>query len=639
MSALKVPTIFTAIDKFSSPVKGMSASLDSFVSKAETGLARSERAFRKLTPSLSSVTKEFFAFASAAAITAGIISGIHFSVQGLKDYETAVASFRTIVSDLDDEAFKPYQKAINQVAVDTRKSSIDVANSFEKIAGLNSAFAETSEGLSAVSKASITLAKASRMELGASAESLVGIMNQFSLEALEADRAINVLAAGQAVGAANIQQTGEAFVNFGAVAKGANITLEESVALIQTLGKFSLFGAEAGTKLRGATLKLQKAGIGYASGQFNINDALEEAKKKVDKLTTAKKKDAFLTDIFGAENITAGRILIDNISTYEKFTTAVTGTTEAQKAADINSKTLTVAIDELGNAWINMLTSSNSATSGLNTAKSVINLVTNNLDTIVSVGSKVLLFFAAWKASLIVGNIVMGAYNIALGIQGALTGVASIAIGKSAIALKAYNAVTYIATAAQWLWNAAMTANPIGLVIVAIIALIGFVVLVIKKWNEWGAAMSLLILPVGIIIGLIQSFRRNWDMITQAFKEGGILAGLKAIGATILDAILMPLQQLLEIAAKLTGFDWAADAAKSIEKFRADMGVNVTTDESGKPIEAINPKKSEQDALVERMESTQNQNVKIDINDKTGRAKMMTDTNLIPINLTSTLAY
>ena len=60
-------------------------------------------------------------------------------------------------------------------------------------------------------------------------------------------------------------------------------------------------------------------------------------------------------------------------------------------------------------------------------------------------------------------------------------------------------------------------------------------------------------------------------------------------GKTILDAILMPLQQLLEIAARVTGFDWASDAAKSIAKFRADMGVNVTTDESGKPLPTKEP--------------------------------------------------
>lgn len=40
------------------------------------------------------------------------------------------------------------------------------------------------------------------------------------------------------------------------------------------------------------------------------------------------------------------------------------------------------------------------------------------------------------------------------------------------IATKAWLAMTKVATAAQWLWNAAMTANPIGLIIIGVVALV-----------------------------------------------------------------------------------------------------------------------------------------------------------------------
>jgi len=274
MRTVTVPTIFTAVDKFSTPVTRMGASMVAFSSKAEAGIARSERMFRKLTPAISETQKQMLSFASSAAIAGGVIAGIGFSVNAIKEYEDALASFHTIVGD--DKPFKIYTDEVNHVAKDTVKSSIDVAAAFEKIAGLNATFAETAEGIGAVSAAAITLAKASGDELGSSAESLVGIMNQFGFAAGEANRTINVLAAGAGVGAASITNTAESFVNFGSVAKGANISLEQSVGLIQTLGKFSVFGAEAGTKLRGSILKLQQAGVGYKSGQFQINDALEE---------------------------------------------------------------------------------------------------------------------------------------------------------------------------------------------------------------------------------------------------------------------------------------------------------------------------------------------------------------------------
>lgn len=49
--------------------------------------------------------------------------------------------------------------------------------------------------------------------------------------------------------------------------------------------------------------------------------------------------------------------------------------------------------------------------------------------------------------------------------------------------------ITKLNTAAQWLWNAAMNANPIGLIIAAIVALIAIVVVAIKHWDDWGAAL------------------------------------------------------------------------------------------------------------------------------------------------------
>ena len=51
------------------------------------------------------------------------------------------------------------------------------------------------------------------------------------------------------------------------------------------------------------------------------------------------------------------------------------------------------------------------------------------------------------------------------------------------VATKAKMAIVKLATAAQWLFNAAMSANPIGLVILAIVAIIAIIVLLVKNWD------------------------------------------------------------------------------------------------------------------------------------------------------------
>lgn len=646
-ATMRIPTEFLAIDKFTSVLKTMTAGVSGFVKGTASAADKVNKKINGVFNSLGSLTQ----LALGVGVGAFLLQG----VDSLKQYETQVASFRTIVSDLNDKEFSQFRQQINAVAKDTKKSSIDVAMSFEKIAGLNSELAKTADGLGAVSKASITLAKASGDELGASAENLVGIMNQFSLGAKDADRVINVLAAGQAVGASTITQSAEAYKNFGSVAKGANITLEESQALIQTLGKYSLFGAEAGTKLRGVTLQLQKAGMGYASGQFNINDALLQAQKKFTKLSTAKKQDAFLTKLFGAENITAGKILLSNISTYQDFTKGVTGTSEAQKAAAINSDTLAVKVDELKSSWINHLTSNNQANEGMNSAKKILGFLADNIDDVVKWSIRLVGLLYAIKAITWITTAAIWAYNVALGIQGALSGQASIAIGANTVALTAYKVASGIATAAQWAFNAALTANPIGLIIVAIGALIALVIAVVKHWDEWGASLTFALGPLGMIISLIQSFRANWDMIEEAFSKGSVLDGFIAIGKVILDSVLMPLQQIFELLSNipLVG-DTFGDMAKGLENFRGGLGLNIGGEKSAGTLEQANniggpppawniapTKKLETPEQVNsRMNSKNQLNGKININVK-DKGKNVDNTSTsgfggIPVNITST---
>jgi TP901 family phage tail tape measure protein len=618
----------------------MGSSVQQFANKAEAGVARTERLFNRLTPGLSSATKQFLQFATTAAITAGIIGGITFSFTSLKDYETSVQSFRTIVSDLNDTDFSKYEKAIQDVARETKKSTIDTAKAFEMIAGLNAKFAETPDSISAVTVAAITLAKASRDDLGKSASNLTGILNQFNLQAKEADRVINVLAAGQAVGASTITQTADAFTVFGAVAKSSNLTLEQSTALVEVLASKQIQGAEAGTALRGSMLALQKAGLGYKSGMFNMRDAMEEVNQKLAKLKTAKEKDALMTDVFGVINRTAGTILVNNVALYDEFTKSVTGTSEAQKAAAINSDTLSVAIEEGQAAWINYITSSDNAAKGLNVLKKTIKFVTNNLDTIVSIGTKVLLFFLTWKALIIAAKVGLIAYNIAFGIYNALQQRSLFYTEGNVYAKYADLTVTKLMTASQWLLNAAMSANPIGLFIALIVALVAIIVVAIKHYNEWGAALLMFLGPLGFVVNLIQSFRRNWDMITKAFQTGGILEGFKAIGKTILDAILMPLQQVMKIIADVTGADWAKSAMNNIEQFRKDMGVNVTTDENGQPLESTPALASSmQKAITQKIESTNNARVAIDVNDPNKRTSVSSNNDAVKINLSSTLGW
>ena len=118
-------------------------------------------------------------------------------------------------------------------------------------------------------------------------------------------------------------------------------------------------------------------------------------------------------------------------------------------------------------------------------------------------------------------------------------------------AITAVVAVVKAWEVAQIALNFVMSANPIGIIVVAIGAMIAAIAVAIKKYNEWGSALLLLLGPLGMVVQLIMTFKRYWDSIVKAFKSGSIIDGIKNIGVALLDFILYPAQQLFSILANI----------------------------------------------------------------------------------------
>jgi len=83
---------------------------------------------------------------------------------------------------------------------------------------------------------------------------------------------------------------------------------------------------------------------------------------------------------------------------------------------------------------------------------------------------------------------------------GVLTGAVMLAANWETI----FTTAKTIGTAAQWAWNAAMSANPVGLIVIAIAALIGIIVLLVKNWDDVKAAGA-----------------AAWDWIKSAWSGAG----------------------------------------------------------------------------------------------------------------------
>lgn len=134
--------------------------------------------------------------------------------------------------------------------------------------------------------------------------------------------------------------------------------------------------------------------------------------------------------------------------------------------------------------------------------------------------------------------------------------VANAATSKAALVL------SRMLTAAQWLWNAALTANPIGLVIAAIAALIAAGVLLYKNWDEITAYAGEL-----------------WTNVTAAFTNGMNMIGDMLANFSFVDFLLAPHRMMMDF---INNIDLTESGAKIIETL-----ANGIRNAAGKAVDAI----------------------------------------------------
>lgn len=209
-------------------------------------------------------------------------------------------------------------------------------------------------GLNNLQEKSVTLAQASGMSIDAAATSLAGTINQFGLTANEAERVINVLAAGSKYGAAEIEELSQSFKVVGSAASAMGLTVEQSAGALEVLSKANLKGSEAGTALRNIILKLNTE-LGVDLSRTSLSTALDTLKPR---LTDA----AYLSKLFGMENIAAAQYLIQNSTAIEEMTRKVTGTSVAQEQAAVRTETtahkmeiLRAKVDDIKISFANLL--------------------------------------------------------------------------------------------------------------------------------------------------------------------------------------------------------------------------------------------------------------------------------------------
>jgi hypothetical protein len=138
------------------------------------------------------------------------------------------------------------------------------------------------------------------------------------------------------------------------------------------------------------------------------------------------------------------------------------------------------------------------------------------------------------------------------------------------VAFKVYRAATLAVTAAQWLLNAAMTANPIGIVVVAVAALAAGLVLL---WQNSETFRTIVTAAFNAVLGVVQTVVA-W--ITDAFGKLGVI--LAAPWKVFQDAVAKAVAAVRSIIDSM---------AKWIDGIFA--GIRAAAKTIGDAVDAVNP--------------------------------------------------
>jgi TP901 family phage tail tape measure protein len=389
---------------------------------------------------------------------------------------------------------------------------------------------------------------------------LTTAMNQYQIAlddpikaSKEMARMNNVMAAAAKEGSAELPQIAQALEQSGLAAKTAGVSFEETNAFIQVLDKNGKKGAEGGVALRNVMATLSQGRFlpkdtkaELAAAGVNIDTLTDSSLSLSDRLKPLKgimNDQALVTKLFGKENSNAAIAMISNTDEANRLTEAVSGTNTAYEQAAIimespaeKNARLKAQIDDFKISLFN-------GTNGLIGYASEIGNVARDMGNLMPILSG--------------AGTVLSTLTSATKMQALWSGITTTA--------------TSIWSGAQMILNTIMTANPIGLLVVAIGALVALVYSAIKHYDQWGSAVLFLLGPFGILINIIMSVKDHWDSIVNAFKSDGIIGGLKRIGLVLLDAVMKPLQQILEVVAKV---DPTGIAQKGLDKIKAFRAAN-----------------------------------------------------------------
>ena len=493
------------------------------------------------------------------------------SVVGLGSDFTATMSEVQAISGATDEEMRQMESTAREFGATTVFSANDAAEALKYMSLAGWSVEQSTSALGGV----LDLAAASGMELGQASDMVTDYLSAFGMEADQAAYFADMLASAQANSNTTAEQLGEAYRNCAANLNAAGQDVETTTSLLEAMANQGYKGFEAGTALTAIVRDMTNAmkdgniqigdtsvSVMDAQGNFrDLTDILTDVQNATNGMGDAQRATA-LSTTFTADSTKGLNLLLnegmENVAGYEDALRSSNGAA-SDMAATMNDNlkgdlaNLNSAFEELKLKIFDGAESPMRKVVQFTTNKVIpsIEKLMNNMDIVIPVLAALGTGFSVLKVEMAISGLISGLSK----------------------AWTAYKVKTEGATAAQFLFNEVLGANPLMLIVAGLAAVVTFLVLlwnknegfrnfVIGAWNSIksgvGAAINGI---VGFFTGMISMIASGLNSIGGFFVSAwnGITSTVSSALETIKNVItvgIMLIGSIIDAAFQIITLPW-----------------------------------------------------------------------------------
>lgn len=501
-----IPSVFEAIDRMSPAMAVMTRNVNAFGNSAEIAVARGERAFRRMMAPVNNLYNRFNSMMGGLGAPVGI-AAVGFAAKEATDIFIDFGEANSKVAaglNMTLEQIKPLTEDAKKLGATTKFTASQVSDLQFEYAKLGF----STEQILKMTESTLGLAAATQFELGPTATTVGAAIRAYGLEADQAARVNDVLAASASKTALDMNDFFENLSTFAPVARAFNFSMEDSIALFGKIRDSGFDASSAATALRNIFLNLADSNGKLARALGKPAQNLPELLGGMVKLRNAGVDLATMLEITDKRSVAAFATLLNGAESVQVLANELNNANGfAEKMANTQLDNVRGSLTILKSSWEGFVLSvddgTNAISRGIRKWASVFtdvlqimsgtapaNAQLNETEKQTRATAESVLFWGeaalyttgaivGFKVALIASRVALTAMNIAVGIGNALFTTSTVLTYENVVAQKAFLMTSRAASIALEIMNGnfailntTMLANPAVLFAAGIMAVV-----------------------------------------------------------------------------------------------------------------------------------------------------------------------